>query len=136
MARGLASLVVDDAVGVRAYVDAVDGAVDAKIDAVAHVHHKRLGMIGHFAVPRFSEAIFKVLRTEAVRFKISEIVRDELAQDALRGGALDLAHGWIERRDVAGDLRERFIDERVDPISDGVIELRQRGRGACVIVVR
>ena len=92
-------------------------------------------MIGHRAVARLSEAIFEMLRTEAVRLEIGEIVRDELAQDAFRGGALDLAHGRIERRDVAGDLGERFVDERVDAIADGVVELRQRGGGAIEIVV-
>src|SRR5207302_9999883 len=101
-ASGLAAFVIDDAIAVGADIDAVDGAVDAQVGAVADIHDERLGMIGHLAVARFSEAILEMLRTEAIRFEIGQIVRDELAQDSLRGGALDLAHGWIERRDVAG----------------------------------
>ena len=68
VARGLAAFVVDDAVAVRAGVDAVDGAVDAAgRRRQLTLHHKRLGMIRHLAVPRFSEAILEVLRTEAGR---------------------------------------------------------------------
>jgi hypothetical protein len=93
-------------------------------------------MIGNGAVPRFSEAVFEVLWSEAGGGEVGEIVSDELAQDAFRCGALDLAHGRIERRDVAGDLGERFVDERIEAIADCVVELRQRGGGAFEIVVR
>src|SRR4051812_23194373 len=93
-------------------------------------------MIRLLAVARFPEAIFEVPRTKSALREIRKIVRDEFAQDALRRGALDLAHGGIERRDVAGDVGERLVDESVEVIADPRIELRQRGGGACEIVVR
>ena len=67
-------------------------------------------MIGHCAVTRFSEAVLEVFRPESGGFEVGEIVRDELAEDALGSGALDVAHGRVERRDVAGDIGEGFVD--------------------------
>ncbi len=101
---------------------------------VANRDHKRLRVICNLPGSCLPEAILEMLRAESGRFEVGQIVGHELAEDAFGGSALDLAHGGIEWRDVAGNGGEGLVDERVDALADGRIQLRQRG-GATVEIV-
>src|SRR6266850_1106106 len=69
VARGLAAFVVDDAVAAGAGVDAVDPTFDMD------PFHRRFALVLEF------------LRAEAVRAKVGDVAREEVAQDAPRRGA-------------------------------------------------
>src|SRR5438552_15240184 len=68
-----------------------------------------------------SELVLEALRAEMVLHEIRDVGRQKSAQVALGGATLDVAYGAIERRMHGLQLRKRFIDRCVDPLT-------QRGR--------
>src|SRR5205085_10100529 len=102
MTKRFARLVVDDAEARVVLIDAIDLPFDANGNA-GGVDDERLG-----------EFVLEVTRAKVVCDELREIARDEVAEDALRGVALDRADVAIERR--------RFRLESIELGVDGVVE--------------
>src|SRR5204863_4262362 len=115
VAKGFAGLVVDDAEAAAVAVDAIDLAVDAKRN-VRGSDDERIGMIDvntALDVLR-AERVFEVARHESGRENVGEIARNEIAEDAFRGAALDRANVAIERRCFRFETIEFGVDRCIE----------------------